>query len=235
MKSKNDNPDNLIQSDISMQKPSHESAVKAANAVKSALGDLRDQLAVLLEESGALNTRLEVLYTAPLPLDDIKQFIFAYIDKRGADYPEKAGWDTLFKEVLYPSRYPSRRSNERPGIGVPPAISLREIEQCLADDGSNDASLFAGGALKFFNANKHLSQITDTPFYFFFGDLIKAKIERYFDELRIDYLKIDRERIGSGMAERKADIAMVNQRLTEIMAEKSAIEARIAELDTGKQ
>lgn len=155
------------------------SVLDAYSQVKNTIEKLKAQKEELLLEKARLMGRKQELYALPLSAADIKQFIFDYIDRRSAAYPVNEGWDNKFQKLINPPR--SKYYVENHGIDTP-TLCLRDAEVVLQSGylehvfGHYASSLttlanFAGAA----NGAPH-------SMYFFFGDIIKAKIGAYFDQ-----------------------------------------------------
>lgn len=197
---------------------------KLASELRAYLATMREKHAALAAERTTLLADREALFAAPVNVDDAKQFIFDYIDARGAEYPALAQWPKLFSSVAYPPRN-SDSSNK----GTP--LCLRDIDACVnGTSGEQSAVLGLFGALNFFGAASQLNRSADTAAYFFFGDTIKAKVAKHFAVCFPGYTPADAARIGPPIAERRTAIAKIDMRLTAIKAEIDVIDAQMREV-----
>lgn len=186
----------------------------------------RDELQL---QRTALEARRDALLAMPLCRDDAKQFICDYIDARATEYPKLAGWGALFGKVAYPLRYgwasPDSVSSE---TGKRAPICLRDVDDALGSF-EGDQRTFEGG-LQFFGAASTVSTRTDYAAYFFFGDIIKARIVEHFDAFFPNYHPADAARIGPPIAERRAELQRLAEATAAIDDELAKIAAELAEL-----
>lgn len=187
---------------------------------------IRDELQT---ERAALEARRESLQSMPLCRDDIKQFVCDYIDARAAEYPKLAGWGSLFEKVAYPLRYGWASSDSVSSeTGKRAPLCLRDVDEALGSF-EGDQRTFENG-LQFFGAASTVNTRTDYAAYFFFGDLIKARIVEHFDALCPNYHPADASRIGPPIAERRAELERLAKAISGIDDELTRITAELAEL-----
>ncbi len=170
----------------------------------------------------------DALLSAPLGKDDVKQFIFDYIDARAAEYPKLADWAGLLDSVAYPRRY-MWHSNLRTETGKPAPLCLRDVDAAVRGTPSEHLATFEDG-LRFFGAGHQINLRSDLAAYFFFGDLIKNRIAENFDAFFGGYHSADACRIGPPIAERRTALAEIDRRLGEIDAEIASIDSDVRQL-----
>ncbi len=78
--------------------------------------------------------------------------------------------------------------------------------------------------------NLGVFEITDAPLLFFFGDVIKAKICTYFDEMQLNHENNDLSKVGTPIAERTLEIDRIDNRLSDLVRQRDAIDSQISSL-----
>lgn len=223
-------------------------AIKAAAQVRTAVADLRDKRTTLDAERGHLQARINHLYALPVNRDDALQCMLDSIDNVGAGFPSRTRWAHIFSKFAFPQRgYAPGNSLQDPHYRRRP-LSLKDIED--AEKPGADQTVFSLGTETLYTgridqwAPWHIDAL-----YFFFGDLIKAKIRLHFDKLFPDYAdpkwRPDRRLLEKDMAhyvdaapedlkttahERRCEIALMRLRLTEIDAQVEDLDADIETL-----
>lgn len=186
--------------------------------------------AALEQERAKIEARRQELLNLPVTREDAKQFIFDYIDLRAMEYPQLAAWPAVFDRVAYPRRhdqYSTEARNPRTGRTAP--LCLADIRAALEDSPPGHLGTFEGG-LQFFGAGTQINQRTDYAAYFFFGDIIKAKIDAHFDAFFPGYHPGDAARIGPPIAARVAELQKLEARLSEIGDEDAGIARELAQV-----
>lgn len=153
-------------------------ALDAYSQVKKTVDDLQAQKEALLLEKARLIARKQELYALPLSAADIKQFIFDYIDRIAAQYPVSEGWDSKLQKATKPAR--EKTYAEAHAIDTP-TLCLKDAETILR--GGNLSLVFGhSSALATLVNFAGVANGAPQAMYFFFGDLIKAKLGAYFDQ-----------------------------------------------------
>lgn len=194
-----------------------------AEQLRRWLADKRAQRALLNEELAVLNGEREAHLSAPLCAADVKEFLRDYIDARGAAFPDLVGWGAMLDKVIYPER--QMADSLRPNLNKPEPLSLRDVDASLAGSDSH----FSFCPPRIFTAHKGNQNFADAAMYFFFGDLIKAKLEDRFDDFYPGLIGPDEKRCGGIRLEhRRAEIKRIEIRVHEIGQEIAQIDLEIS-------
>lgn len=207
-----------------MTSQTNNNVITAAQTIKNALGELRTKQAVLIAEETALRQRQTKLNELPIPPEDVKQVIFAYIDACSKEFLNDGDWIENIKLFLYPDR----KSDYNPKKRLP----LNYAEARLIMDGSisPETTHLLGEYPKLLIPNANKFDYTNMAAMFFFGDIIKAKIVEQFDAIGLQHLSKDRPNVGPSIAERDKEMALIDARLKAIKLDKEVIEKQLADL-----
>ena len=201
-------------------------ADEAAQLLRKATDDLRKQRSTLQEQVDGLNAQREGLYLQALSKADAKQFLFDYIDAWAEQYLARGKLDELFQIVANPKRDEDFAKANNLTV---PYLCLRDIEIVLASgDVPQGGQLFRKNPLPVFGegtANMHASYIGSACF--FFGDLIKAKLEKYFDAR---YPEPTPDAVGAPVAERRALIQELDRQIGELQEAIGQFDSKLAQL-----
>lgn len=196
-----------------------------ASAAKDRRAQLEGEREKLAEERAAI-------MSAPLRIDDAKQFLFDYIDAQAADFPRRAGWPTMINRLLYPRRYDGGTNTRRQERNnTTPPLCLADVETALFNPVDALTKVFGGintSGLQFMGEVTNLAH--DGAACFLFGEVLKARIAEYWDVLAPGYLAADAREIGPPIAKRRERIAKIDARLSEIAEELGRIVADLNEL-----
>lgn len=193
-----------------------------SSAVSRAIAVRRDRVRELDAEHARLIGERTALLSAPVSVDEARQFVSDYIDACAAEYPRLANWSDLFAQLLYPRRYADLAIPLDQGTPKRTPLCLRDIDDALRNPpGSNT---FRDG-LRFFGAGSGVNTHGDFGAFFFFGDLIKRKVLERFDEFATEFAAEPREPAAPGIAARRQRIADIDARVAEIDAERASIQA----------
>jgi hypothetical protein len=151
-------------------------ALAAAAAVRDALNDLRQRVSALKAEEVVLRERKKALLEMPIPLEDVKRVLLDYVDARAQIFLADGSWKQSLQAFIYPV-HPGIFDEETKLPAVKP-LSYTAAE--LVRTGDVERKVFGAEHPKLFSPNVDVLRITDAPYYFFLGDLIKAKIECVF-------------------------------------------------------
>lgn len=208
-----------------MEKPNYESLAKAAGDLQKAVSELKERRLALVTSREALQAKKDFIYRQPLAKDDIKDFIFATIEKSAAEYPKLAKWKENFRALAYPSR--DARHAEAYEIKTP-TICLLDVEQSIGAGEVVARHTFGRDFFSFFNAavfaNGHAGAC------FFFGDIIKSKIAEHFDE----FFPMDWDEsmnVGPEIPERYAKIQRIEAEMAAIDAETATIDQHLSSVE----
>ena len=186
------------------------------DSVREYVATRRTRLAELAAEATALQQESETLAAAPLSIDDVKQVVCDYIDRRGAMWPQMGGWGEAFERLLYPNPY---------SPGNNPPLSLRNVD-------AMDANPFNLAPVHFAATASESGQKLDSMLMFFCGDAIKARVLEYIDQAGLAYQHEDEARIGPPIVERRERLAEIASRAGEIAEEEATIKAELNEIYT---
>lgn len=194
-----------------------------AETIREHIANLQGIRADLVASREDMRAEIETLYAAPVNRADALQFCLDYIDARAAEFPGGVGkLGAVFDFVAWPRRY------EVPAGGIPgssrgAALNLRDIDAGLGADAARRKHHFADG-LNFFRSNPAYG-LGDDAFYFFFGDLIKAKLAAHFEAFYPVLSGSDAAQMGPPIAERR-------QRIAELEAKIEVIDAEVGKLNS---
>lgn len=201
-----------------------------AEQLRQFVAERTQRRAELEQERGKIEARRHELLHLPVSREDAKQFIFDYIDVRAMEYPQLAKWPAVFDQVAYPRRSNQYSSEARsPSTGRTAPLCLADIRAGLEDSPPGHFATFENG-LQFFGSGSQINQRADYAAYFFFGDVIKAKIDAHFDAFFPGYHPDDSARIGPPIAERVAELQKLEERLAEIGDEETSIARELAQV-----
>lgn len=196
--------------------------------IREHVGTLQSERDTLVAERDATAHEIESLYTAPVSRADALQFCLDYIDARAAAYLDTFGHlAEAFDRVAWP-----RRSDASGGGAVGYAkdapLCLRDIDAGTSGNFAQVAATFCGG-LRFFGAGSE-GHRADEAAYFFFGDIIKAKVRESFDRL---YPGSECSHPAATVTERRERIATLRAKVEELKADIAAIDAELAAIRQG--
>jgi hypothetical protein len=199
-------------------------AADAATEVRKAIIAMKAQRDELNAEKHALLKEKNDLYRMPLSKEDIKQFIFEWIDKSAEFYPENSGWNSLIRDISLPRRDPSFAKNN----DLPAALTLFDVEQAYGENfDAEGLSRQVFGMTKFDFCNIYaMSRGGTNGICFFFGELIKAKIDLYFDRFFPGNHAQGKE--GPPVADRYAMIEKLNVSIKRLSANIADIDSKLS-------
>lgn len=181
--------------------------------IASKTEEARDLKARLIQ----IDTEVSALELAPLNRADTLAFALDYIDRLAADHMRgPANWPGQFQRLANPRRY-SDPPTEKSG-----PVTLRDRDMAISGEWSK---VFAGSDAqpRFFGAYQF--SLSESGACFFFGDVIKAKIEEHFEAL---YPTVPNP--GPPIAERRERIATLQAEAGRIRAQLAEIEGELAGL-----
>ncbi|HFS0984502.1 TPA: hypothetical protein ACHY13_004990 [Pseudomonas aeruginosa] len=201
-------------------------AEEAAKSLRTATADLRSQRSKLQALKDSLHAQREALYLQALSKADAKLFLFDYIDAWAEQYLARGVLDDLFQMIAAPNR--DKTFAEANNLTVP-YLCLRDVETVLySGEMPKGQSIFKAFPLPIFGdgiAMMNASHIGAACF--FFGDLVKAKLEQYFDA---KYPEPNPDVVGAPMAERRALIQELDRQIGELDSGINQIDARLRQL-----
>lgn len=161
-------------------------ALEATKQIKRTTDALRSRRAELLEKKNALEESNQVVYRQPLRKSEILQLIVAQIDKHASEYTRAAKWDAMFNDFVFPKG--ARPRVEGP-VDLNPiyyaqtnaAISLQDLDAGRTAEGQYRVLLASENLLNFFGGADPSNKLEVSRACFFFGDIIKKKIETHFE------------------------------------------------------
>lgn len=204
-------------------------AVKAAKKVADTVNALHAQREELKSQLKANEVETNELYQRPIANADAKRFIFDLIDKGAADFVEKAKWDVIFRAIAFPSRH-DEVLQKTMAMEKPKPLNLATINQVMETDFSRASALLNNAPLGFFFGaeGSQLGGQSPLRFYFFFGDQIKAQVEKHFDALYPRYGHD--ENPEDSLADRKARISALELERRELTDGISALNGKLISL-----
>lgn len=191
--------------------------------IRDFLGAKRADRAALVEEQTRLTSRRNQVATAPLCEEDFKAFLCGYIDSRGAEFIERVGMRSEIDSIVYPHRNQLDMSSEdraRP-------LGLHDVDQVLA--GGDEQSVFHRNFPNLFavpNAAGNL-RYANLAAYFYLGEQMKSALLANFNAIYSEPPQI--EGVPATLAERRDEVAAIDERLAEINRALASIDADIAE------
>lgn len=210
-------------------KTDFEGALEAAKLIREAATQLRSERSALQAKCVDLKAERESLLSLPVVREDAKQFILDTIDRIAAEFIEFDGWDHKFKRFAFP-RGTSRRQTPRfdlmqPNAPVSP-LTLRDIEQ--AEDGGHETlcSVLGSDVGSFLFGTRDNLVTSPSRIYFFFGDVIKAKIEEHFETLFPQYGVPDE----SSIEQRRARLSAIDRELIDVARRIKEIDGKLSEI-----
>lgn len=155
-------------------------AVKAAKKVAAVVSTLLSQRTELQEQRKAFEEEVARLRAEPVSNEDAKQFIFDLIDKGAEEFLEKSNWESIFHAIAFPCSQDQEMKFVAGRVGLIP-LSMSAIDEAMAGSSEKAGGMLRNANLRLF-LDDRLSASSTLRAYFFFGDLIKAKVEQYFDK-----------------------------------------------------
>jgi len=189
--------------------------------VTAAAAGLRERKSALVNEREELVAQRHALTVAPLPVEDVKQFIVQMIDRQADDYAEKVSMKRVMDRTIYPPSHKLGTSN-RPWSGAL-ALNLRDLDNAIAGQSYD----FADGIELVNPAN---AKELNGALCFFFRDEIKGKLRELLDDRPSRHAVDDIPHVGLAVAERRAKIAEINRRLQQIGDECTEVDGQLRAL-----
>lgn len=209
-----------------------DAADEAAKSLREASANLRAQRSNLQEQMDSLNAERDALYVQALNKADAKQFLFDYIHAWGEQWCAVGKFDQLFKIMATPKRDEHLAASYKI---TNPYLCLRDIDLVLPQD---PGGVPKGGQI--FNTDplpvtgNGMFQMSDGYIggaCFFFGDLIKAKLDKYFD---LNYPEPPDNAVGVPVAERRVLIGELDQQIHELAEAIKQIDAKLSQLERAR-
>lgn len=198
-----------------------QSVLSAVQTIKEVLSSLRGNISELQSEKKTLEERKEFLLYQPIPSSDLKNIIFSYIDQCKNKFIAEGDWKAELSRFLYPSR----ANDYHPKKNLP--LNYAEARQILDHANEPETQYLLGAYPRLFVPNVDTFHATNFSAYFFFGDLIKEQIEKYFDTLNITHQSKDTKNIGSSIEEREIELKQIEERVIEINTELEALSTQV--------
>lgn len=198
-------------------------AADAAVEVRKAVAALNEQRGSLVGEMVKLQDERDKLYRDPVAREDVKQFIFDSIDHASRNYLEVENWASALKKFAYPKR--DEMWKERQGISTP-MLTLTDVEKGFDSvSGGLNRQVFGRESFSWMNGNA-LSMSSPPVMCFFFGDMIKSKIDEHFDSLFPPYHDLPVLRVK----DRYVEIARIDGELAQLKAEVAEVDTQLRQL-----
>lgn len=213
-------------------------AQRQINALAETLGSKKADLDGQIEQLEAQNA---TLWRMPLMREEVKALLLESVDRIGAEHVEKARLADVVRAYAYPRG--SRPANDGP-VGLesyrfgphPTAINLLDLD-ALGPGGPSTAAvnrvLGLEGSTNLFSGAASEPGMEARRAYFFFGDIIKAQIERHFESLCPEIRSANgavQPATPISVARRREQIAANEESIDALRAESHAIELQLAEI-----
>ncbi len=216
-------------------------ALKAANQFQQAIAQLAARGEELQAEVRELEERNALLYRAPLKKEEVKAFMLDSVDQMASQFISSAGWATLVKRFAFPEgdRWPNggplNHESHSGRAQHADAISLQDLKKVGPGSGVNGLVALLGTdheKLNFLGDGSTAAPLDGRAMCFFFGDLVKAKIERHFDRLCPELKSSQPWRRGEVLSieQRQAEIASNAARIQALLSEREDVTAKLEEL-----
>lgn len=177
--------------------------------------ELGAQKATVQAEIAALEAKREDLLDAPLTRADLREHIGCYVDGIAAAYPELSGLKGAMSRLCRPSGYMNNLCDAR---GNPRVVSMRTHDQIMADPiRSNNMFGMTVSDFRLVMDNNGIMARSDVGFFFFFGDIIKAKLIDYFDREIASNIGQE-DHAGPPMTERRQMIADIESDIEKLQS-----------------
>lgn len=197
----------------------------AVKLVKETLSKLRQQHNQVKVEIADLAAQRKALLEQAIPLNDVKQVLFEYIDARAQIFLDNGQWLKNLNQFIYPNRNPYTPMQNDP---KPRPLSFEDAQAMRR--GAPGTTIFPVMHPKLVIPDIGSADATDSPFLFFFGEQLKAKISDYFENQTLRHEECDINKVGVCMAERQLQIERIDQQLSKLTAQRSDLERQINEL-----
>lgn len=148
-----------------------------AGDAHNTIAEIKAELANQKSTREALLAQKDDLFLQPLAKEDIKKIIFDYIDRQAQLYLEGGGMSDIINGLALPSR---RIGTANAVNARNAALNLYDLDNGVKPSGFFEAYIFNFENLPIFNGYA-FSHGAKTDLCFFFGDVIKKKIEDHFD------------------------------------------------------
>lgn len=178
---------------------------------------LKSERAELLKEKSVLDDETARLLAQPVPLADLKAFLMDYVDAKGQEF------ETKLRAAIDQFVHPPRNAHPVKSVEQRKPLSFAEMEALMLPRGEEGITAF--GVPQFIQPDK--SFFTDSGYYFFFSDVIKATIAGRFEAIGIDYHDTASTGIGTPREERRQEIARIEKRQREIGTQVAAIDQKL--------
>ncbi|UDF35605.1 UNVERIFIED_ORG: hypothetical protein LHJ69_00455 [Shinella sp. XGS7] len=160
-------------SDVGLQQ-----ALDEAHSARQNVASLQDARRRFRKQEQELLRRIEELRTRPVTPDDAKAFLFGRIDQLADMFSSNGKWTSAFARLAVPKRkYP------HPDDPKPQQLSIHDIESFQQKTTISDLSWYLDGVIPEMIMAGQGETVSIYSLCFFFGDIIKAKIEQHFDRL----------------------------------------------------
>lgn len=216
-----------------------QAALAATKQIKDTTDALLSRKADLTEKKAAMLEANQVIYRQPLLQSEIKDLMFARIDKLAGEYSSAANWQAMFDEFAFPKAARPRTEGPmemNPNYFVPTktAINLQDLQAGNTVEGLPRVFLGSENLDNFFKGGSPGGRLDTQRACFFFGDLIKKKIDAHFDRFCRDRnsrkFQQDLSLSGATLEEKRKDIATNESRIANLDAELSDIDAQLKTL-----
>lgn len=194
-----------------------------AAAAKSAITEIKAELVTQKNNRDSLLKQKDNLLLQPLTKADIKQAIFDYIDRQAQLYLQNGGMAGIINSLALPTR---RTENSLPKPRNR-AVNLYELEEGVKPNGGFQSYIFDMENLPIFNGYA-FSHGAKADLCFFFGDVIKQKIDAHFDAFfPSDW---DSYKPGLPLAERRPQIADLDAQIATVDATIKQLEKNLSSI-----
>lgn len=190
--------------------------------VQDHIEQLKGQRSALMHERSQLDERREALLRMPLPRADVLQLALAYVDQQADIFLSSDALATFVGKMAEPGDNPNYRTIKGP-------VSLHDYDTALSGPaGLTHVFGINAWPLPFTGANNSLWRLNQAA-CFYFGDAIKAKLEKHFDS----FYKAPAAPEGEALIpipKRRDELATIALRISEIDAEVAGIDGELRQV-----
>ncbi len=198
---------------------------KAASAnIKNMIVGIKQERVTLLSLRETLEKEKHALYLQPLCKADVKEVIIDFIDREAKRYLNSGELKTQVIERIAFPRGDAPNTLPKPHNA---AINLYQLDEGVNSDYGFNSLVFGPNSLNIFNGYA-LSTGNRSGLCFYFGDILKKKIEEHFDDLfPADW---DSFKPGLPLIERREKIAEINTKIDSLNVKIKEYDGHLREL-----
>jgi len=216
-------------SSLDAASPSATIAELSAN-IRAVIASAQHSIDVALEHRASLIAQFDALYRTPLTSQDALALILKHIDAMAERYVREGGWANCISALAYPVRPPGSP------LGDPDSSSRRQ-PLCLSDYvaalSPNPTKRFEAFSSEFLNLSVGYSDQDGSPtsmsgLCFWFGDVLKQKLQQHWDRIWRGYRPHDEARIVATAEEMISKCEELMAMISELDQEIAIMQGEIA-------